>query len=193
MNEHSFLRYLYQPAVSKLAHWIAPAGLSPIQISLIAFVISILSAWLFSSEFYAGLFFGGLLAYISICFHLVGEEIRRLKNLPAEEFKRIDKAFIFYSELILIAGLCAHTVIDNPRILCLIIGILAAAGILLLDKIKERPTGEIWNVLAFIENPALRIFMLCIGAVLNMPLLALLLIAACSNSVIIASMKALQK
>ena len=188
MNEHSFLRYAYQPTVKKIAHWIAPASLSPIQISLIAFAVSVVSAWLFSSEFYAGLFFGGLLAYFSMCLHLVGEEIRRLKKLPPEAFKRIDKAFIFYSELLLIAGLAAHTVIYDSRILCLIISILAAAGILLLDKIKERSNTEFWKAFIFIEDPSIRVLIITLGAVLNLPLLALLALAICTNGVMIAGM-----
>ncbi len=188
MNESSFLRHLYQLAVTKIAHWISPAGLSPIQCSLIAFALAVISTWLFSSQYYAGLFFGGLLAYFSMCFHLVGEEIRRLKNLPAEPFKKIDKAFVFYSELLLIAGLCAHTVIDNSRVLCLIIGILAAAGILLLDRIKERPTGDFWKNFKFIESPSLRVFIIAVGAILNIPLLILLLIAFCTNGLLIVGM-----
>lgn len=188
MNEKTFLRHIYHPAVTRLAHWMAPAKVTPVQSSLMAFVIAIIAAWVFSSQFYAGLFFGALLTYLSITLHQAGEEIRRLNHLPPEQFRKIDKALTLYSELILIAGLCAHTVVDNSRILCLIIAILAAAGILLLDKIKDRPTKEFWKNVAWIEDPAFRILLIILGALFNIPLLILLAIAFSTNGLLIAGL-----
>lgn len=188
MNEYALLKHLYRPCVTRIAHLIAPTQMSPIQLSLIAFVISIISAWLFSSEYYAGLFFGALLAFLSLCLHLSAEEIRRLRHLPIESFQKADKALVFYSELFFIAGLAAHIAITDPKILCLLLGLLAATGILLLDKFKERSVKPFLTYLEFIEHPSMRISLMILFAFINLPILAIFLIALCSNGLVFSGL-----
>jgi len=186
MTEHDLLKHIYQPCVKRLSHWLAPTHLTPIQISLIAFAMSIISAWLFASEYYAGLFFGSLLAFLALSLHLVAEEIRRLNQVPLERFQKVDKAFIFYSELFLIAGLSAHLALNNPKILSLLLGLLAATGILLLEKFKERSPKELWSYFKFIEHPSMRISLIILFSLINLPILAVFLIAVLSNGLVLS-------
>ncbi len=189
MNEYALLKHLYRPCVTRLSHLIAPTQMSPIQLSLIAFGLSIISAWLFSSEYYAGLFFGALLAFLALCFHLSAEEIRRLKHLPIEAFHKADKALIFYSELFFIAGLSAHLIaLKDPGILCLLLGLLAATGILLLDKFKERSEKPFWTYFNFIEHPSMRISLMILFALINLPILAIFIIAISANGLVFSGL-----
>ena len=202
MTEATFVRYIYHPIVTRLAHFLSKTGFTPIQVSLIGFVLALISAWLFASEYYAGLFFGAILTYLSVATHRASMEIRRFhqkknsENLQDSDdpsskkpsrFERLHRSLTLYSEILLLAGLCAHSVVDSSRILCLIITVLAVAGILLLEWIKDRPTGDFWKHCVFIQSHPLRVFILIIGAFINIPLLAILIIAILTNGILISA------
>lgn len=185
-------RHLYQPVSSRLARLLSTSSLSASQIMLIAFVVMIIAAWSASSTHYAGLFLAAILAYGAGALHIASEEIARLKDTASDRFETLSRRLGVYGELFLMAGLCAHAVLSNPRIISLVITILAAGGIFLLDRIKDEPNHELLKNIVFIKNSETRILTLAITALFNIPLVGLLIVAVCANALVITPLLGLK-
>lgn len=185
-------RHLYQPVTSRLARLLATTSLSATHILFIGFLIAILAAWSASSTHYAGLFLAAILAYLSGSLHIASEEIARLKETLSDNFGVLSRRLGVYGELFLIAGLCAHAVVTNPRIICLVITILAAGGIFLLERVSQEPSHELLKNVCFIRNSETRVLIIAITALFNIPLVGLLIIAVCANALVIAPLVGLK-
>lgn len=186
--DSSIKRHIYRSFTTRLSRLALGFSLTGRMLILISLILSILAAWLLCAHNYAGAFFGGIFAFLASAGHVCSEEVGRLKHEVDRHFIRLSTIMTQYSELFLIAGLTAHAVSNQNHILSLVMGLLAASGIIMMHYFrddKEKINQETYSKLQIFLRPEVRFLIIALGAILNGVLPALVIIAAWSHVLVI--------
>ncbi len=186
-NDGPVSRFLNRPISAMLSRRLARTDLTPNQISLFSFFLSLIAAGLFVMRGYLPLLFGGILAQSASIIDGCDGEVARLKYQTSEFGGWFDAVLDRYSDAFLLFGLTWHLLAETPSGLVLFTGFLAIIGSFMLSYTADKYDGLMRRRIEAAGRPGLRIgrdiriFLIFIGAVTNQALLALAAIAVLMN------------
>jgi len=182
INDGQISKYINRPISKWITSKIADYPLTPNQISIAVFFISVLSGLIISMEGYFFLLLGALLAQLSSILDGCDGEIARLKLLKSKFGGWFDQVLDRYSDLFIFTGLTFHTYFIHETLTVFFIGFIAVGG-----KIISSYTAYVYDSVASTRNSIrigrdLIIFIILIGAVLNIPYITLVVLAFIMNA-----------
>lgn len=175
---------------TRLSARLATTGITPSQVTLLSFLISLLAAGLLSLGQYAAGLVGGLLVQLASITDGCDGEIARLKHLHSPRGAWLDTILDRYADTAVALAITYAFAAVHPGTLAWMIGILAASGFILASYVgKEfairyhRPYPN--DVLNHLKRRDLRLLLICLGAVVGRPFEALALAGAVSHACVI--------
>lgn len=176
-------RYLNRPLSARLSRRLAYTGLTPNQISLISFGVSLLGAALMLIPHYLGLALGGLLAQAASILDGCDGEIARLKRQQSDYGGWLDAVLDRYSDAFILSALALHAW-QTGVAAAIPIGFLAVTGALVLSYTADKYDGLMREKggSRFRLGRDVRLLVIALGALLNLPLTTLVLIAVTMNA-----------
>ncbi len=176
-------RYLNRPLSARLSRRLAYTSLTPNQISLISFGISVLGAALMLIPHYLGLALGGLLAQGASILDGCDGEIARLKKQQSDYGGWLDAVLDRYSDAFILSALALHAW-QTGVAAAIPIGFLAVTGALVLSYTADKYDGLMRDKggSRFRLGRDVRLLVIALGALLNLPLTTLIVIAVTMNA-----------
>jgi len=180
-------RYLNRPLSIRLTKLLVNTKIAPNHISILAFIIGVLGAGFFFLGGYINLILGGILSQIASVIDGCDGEIARLKFKTSEFGGWFDAVLDRYGDAFLLFGLTYHVYWIDGRFLYIIIGFLAIIGTFMNSYTADKYDGLMQKKLKpgmhyFRIGRDVRIFIIFLGALVNQPLLILILIAFITNA-----------
>ena len=182
INDGSISKYINRPISQWATSKIIDYPLTPNQISIAVFFISVFSGLIISIEGYFFLLLGALLAQLSSILDGCDGEIARLKLLESKFGGWFDRVLDRYSDLFILMGLTFHTYFIHKTLTVFLIGFIAVGG-----KIISSYTAFVYDTVVsahsnFRIGRDLIIFIILIGALLNIPYITLVVLAFIMNA-----------
>ena len=182
INDGSISKYINRPISQWTTSKIIDYPLTPNQISIAVFFISVFSGLIISIEGYFFLLLGALLAQLSSILDGCDGEIARLKLLESKFGGWFDRVLDRYSDLFILMGLTFHTYFIHKTLTVFFIGFIVVGG-----KIISSYTAFVYDTVVSVHNNFrigrdLIIFIILIGAVLNIPYITLVVLAFIMNA-----------
>ena len=182
INDGSISKNINRPISKWITSKITDYPLTPNQMSIVVFFVSMLSGLIISMEGYFFLLLGALLAQLSSILDGCDGEIARLKLLKSKFGGWLDQVLDRYSDLFIFTGLTFHTYFIHETLTVFFIGFIAVGG-----KIISSYTAYVYDSVASTRNSIrigrdLIIFIILIGAVLNIPYITLVVLAFIMNA-----------
>ena len=180
-------RYLNRPLSIRLTILLLNTKIAPNHISILAFILGVMGAGFFFLGGYINLIIGGILAQIASVIDGCDGEIARLKFKASEFGGWFDAVLDRYGDAFLLFGLTYHVYLIDGRFLYIIIGFLAIIGTFMNSYTADKYDGLMQKKLKsgmhyFRLGHDVRIFIIFLGALVNQPLLILILIAFMTNA-----------
>jgi choline kinase/phosphatidylglycerophosphate synthase len=180
-------RYLNRPLSTRITRRLVNRSVTPNQISVFCFALSLVATALFAAGGFVALAAGGVLAQFSSVVDGCDGEVARLKFKESAFGGWFDAVLDRYSDAFLLFGLTWHVFAAQGSALALGVGFLAITGSFMVsytaDKYDslmkarfERSEGGGFRI-----GRDLRVLIIALGAVANLPFLALALIAGIMN------------
>jgi len=182
INDGSISKNINRPISKWITSKITDYPLTPNQISIAVFFISVFSGLIISIEGYFFLLLGALLAQLSSILDGCDGEFARLKLLESKFGGWFDQVLDRYGDLFIFTGLIFHTYFIHKTLTVFFIGFIAVGG-----KIISSYTALVYDPVVSAHNNFrigrdLIIFIILIGAVLNIPYITLVVLAFIMNA-----------
>lgn len=182
-NDGPVSRYLNRRFSIRISRLIARFNITPNQITVFSFMLSFVASLLIAQGSYIWLIAGGLLAQLSSIIDGCDGEIARLKNMQTEFGAWFDAVLDRYADAFLLSALCYHIYQNNPQPMVLFLGLMALIGSFMVSytahKYDAMRKKGLWK--SFRIGRDLRLFIIFVGSILNLPLLTLILLAVIMN------------
>jgi len=181
-------RYLNRPLSIPLTRLFLNTNITPNHISISAFLLGVSGAVFFFLGGYINLIIGGILAQISSVIDGCDGEIARLKFKASEFGGWFDAVLDRYGDAFLLFGLTYHVYLTDSRFLYIIIGFLAIIGTFMNSYTADKYDGLMQKKILkpgihyFRIGRDIRILIIFLGALVNQPLLILIIIAFMTNA-----------
>ena len=178
-------RHLNRPVSRWLSRHLARTALTPNQISLISWVLSCIAAGLMAMNGYPALAAGGVLAQLASIIDGCDGEIARLKHSQSEFGGWFDAVLDRYADAVLLVGLMWHDFAAAGTSLSILLGFAAIVGSFLnsytADKYDSLMAQRLQGAVYFRLGRDVRVFIIMLGALLNLPLVTLGVVALVMN------------
>ncbi|MCQ9205992.1 MAG: sugar phosphate nucleotidyltransferase [Omnitrophica bacterium] len=179
-------RFLNRPVSLRISKLLVMTKIKPNLISFASFLICVFSAFLLSAGNYFSLIIGGVLAQFSSIVDGCDGEVARLKFQESDYGAWFDAVLDRYADAFLLFGLTYHVYFLSGSHLSLLIGFMAILGTFMNSYTADKYDGFMKRKLGpgghyFRMGRDVRIFIIFIGALINQPLLALVIIAILMN------------
>ena len=186
-NDGPVSRYLNRPVSVPLSRHLVKLDITPNQISLFSFLCSLLAAGLFALGGYLALLLGGVLAQFASIIDGCDGEVARLKYQSSDFGGWFDAVLDRYADAFLLFGLTWHLLAVEASSWVLFTGFMAIIGSFMLsytaDKydnlMRKRIKAGGWAGLRMGRD--VRVFLIFLGAVTNLILPVLVVIAVVMN------------
>ncbi len=180
-------RYLNRPISTKITRHLLRTDITPNHVSFFSFILAMLGAFLFFSGGYINLVIGAILAQVASIIDGCDGEIARLKFQVTEFGGWFDAVLDRYADAFLLFGLTYYVYFTNMNFSVLFIGFLAIIGTFMNSYTADKYDGLMKRKLGsgkyyFRMGRDVRIFIIFLGALINQPLLILVLIALLMNA-----------
>ncbi|MFP6655757.1 MAG: NTP transferase domain-containing protein [Myxococcota bacterium] len=182
-------RHLNRPLSIRITRHLIDRSITPNQISFFSFTLCLVAAGLFAAGGALALAVGGLLAQAASVVDGCDGEVARLRLEESDFGGWFDAVLDRYADACLLFGLTWHVFFAaGVYPLALFVGFLAITGSFLVSYTADKYDGlmktrfERGATLGFRIGRDLRVLVIALGAVLNLPLLALSLIAVVMNA-----------
>jgi len=172
-----FNRRISKWITSKLVYY----PITPNQISVITFLITVIASLIIVKQDYFFLVLGALLAQLSSILDGCDGEIARLKLLGSKYGGWFDQVLDRYSDLFIITGLTFHTYFLHNTLAVFIIGFIAVGGKIILSYTAQVYDSVISKRSNFRMGRDVTIFIILIGAIMNIPYITLIILAVITN------------
>ncbi len=180
-------RWLNRPLSLRLSRLLARTAVTPNQVTIAAFLLSLLAAALFAAGGYPALAAGGLLAQAASVIDGCDGELARLKLMGSERGAWLDAVLDRYADGLMIFGLTWHLTGGGGPPAAWLAGFAALIGSFVLsytagkhDQLLRRQVpGR--QAAGFRMGRDVRLLVIAAGALLNQVLPALVLIAVLMN------------
>lgn len=182
-------RHLNRPISMRITHHLIDRSITPNQISFFSFALCLVAAGLFAAGGVLALAVGGLLAQVASVVDGCDGEVARLRLEESDFGGWFDAVLDRYADAFLLFGLTWHVFFaagGSP--LVLFVGFMAITGSFLVSYTADKYDGlmktrfQRGEALGFRVGRDLRILVIAVGAIINLPLLALSLIAVVMNA-----------
>ncbi|MCZ7665180.1 MAG: NTP transferase domain-containing protein [Thermoleophilia bacterium] len=180
-------RYVNRRISCPITALLARTSVTPNQVSVVSFLLALVAFGLFLHPSYRALAAAGLLAQLSSILDGTDGELARLKWMGTKFGGWLDSILDRYADGFLLAGLTYHAHLGRPGWSTLLIGFLALAGSFvntysagLFDQ-TLRGDSACPGTSRFRIGRDVRLFLVFLGAVTGLPLIALVLIAILMN------------
>jgi CDP-L-myo-inositol myo-inositolphosphotransferase len=178
-------RHLNRPVSRWLSHYLVRTSITPNQISLASWVLSCVGAGMMAMSGYPALAIGGVLAQLASIIDGCDGEIARLKHLKSEFGGWFDAVLDRYADAVLLFGLMWHVFAATGTKLSIVLGFAAIVGSFLnsytADKYDGLMAQRLQGASYFRLGRDARVFIIFLGAILNLPLITLGVIALLMN------------
>ena len=186
-NDGPVARYLNRPVSVLFSRHLVKLDITPNQISLFSFLCSLLAAGLFALGGYLVLLLGGILAQFASIIDGCDGEVARLKYQSSDFGGWFDAVLDRYADAFLLFGLTWHLLAAEASGWVLFTGFMAIIGSFMLsytaDKydnlMRKRINAGGWAGLRMGRD--VRVFLIFLGAVTNLILPVLVVIAVVMN------------
>ena len=180
-------RYLNRPISTRITRHLLRTDITPNHVSFFSFILAMLGAFLFFSWGYINLVIGAILAQVASIIDGCDGEIARLKFQVTEFGGWFDAVLDRYADAFLLFGLTYYAYFTNMNFSVLFIGFLAIIGTFMNSYTADKYDGLMKRKLGpgkyyFRMGRDVRIFIIFLGALINQPLLILVLIALLMNA-----------
>ena len=180
-------RYLNRPVSVRISRYLAQSDVTPNQISLFSFLCSVVAAGLFALGGYFALLVGGVLAQFASIIDGCDGEVARLKYQSSDFGGWFDAVLDRYADAFLLFGLTWHLLAASANGWILLAGFMAIIGSFMLsytaDKYDHlmRERIQAGGKAGVRMGRDVRVFLIFLGAVSNLVLPVLVLIAVVMN------------
>jgi CDP-L-myo-inositol myo-inositolphosphotransferase len=179
-------RYLNRPLSRKLSGLLVRTPLTPNGITFLSFLISLCGAALFSLGSYVWIVLAGLLVQLASVVDGCDGEIARLKFQSSRFGAWLDTVLDRYADAAIAVGISYGYWLSHPQAVTWLGGIVALTGFVLASYTKKeyalRHEGRLLDGAASrLLKRDLRLFALMVGALLNRPFEALVLLGLLSH------------
>jgi len=181
-------RYLNRPLSTRITRYLfLRTDITPSSVSFFSFILAMVGALFFFLGGYSNLVIGALLAHLSCVIDGCDGEIARLKFQVTEFGGWFDAVLDRYADAFLLFGLTYHVYLPNRDISALFIGFLAIIGTFMNSYTADKYDGLMKRRLKpgkfyFRLGRDVRMFIIFVGALLNQPLIVLVVIALLMNA-----------
>ncbi len=181
-------RHLNRPLSARITRSLVQYPITPNQISLLCFALSAVAAGLFAMGSYLALALGGLLAQLASVVDGCDGEVARLKFRESAYGGWFDAVLDRYADAFLLFGLTWHVFSRGGSGAVLIVGFLAIVGSFTVSYTADKYDGllkarfERGQPKGIRIGRDLRVLMISLGALLNLPFLTLSFIAGIMNA-----------
>ncbi len=182
--------YLNRPISTRLSARLVATGITPNQITVISFLMSLVGAGFLAAGQYAFGFVGGLLVQSASIIDGCDGEIARLKHMSSARGAWLDTVLDRYADLAVALAITFAYSLAHPGPLPAFVGTVAAFGFILASYVTkefsirhERPYPN--DILNRLKRRDMRLLLICLGAVAGRPFEALLLTGAISHACVI--------
>ncbi|MCZ6641847.1 MAG: NTP transferase domain-containing protein [Gammaproteobacteria bacterium] len=186
-NDGPVARYFNRPLSLRMSQTLVQHDITPNQISLFSFLCSVLGAGLFALGGYFALLLGGVLAQFASIIDGCDGEVARLKYQSSDVGGWFDAVLDRYADALLLFGLTWHLLAVEANALILFVGFMAIIGSFMLSYTADKYDNLMRERLQAGGKTGLRmgrdvrVFLIFIGAVTNLVLPVLVLIAVVMN------------
>jgi CDP-L-myo-inositol myo-inositolphosphotransferase len=186
-NDGPVARYLNRPISARISRYLVQRDVSPNQISLFSFLCSLLAAGLFALGGYFALLLGGVLAQFASIIDGCDGEVARLKYQSSDFGGWFDAVLDRYADAFLLFGLTWHLLAVEVNGWILFVGFMAIIGSFMLSYTADKYDNLMRDRIKAGGKAGLRmgrdvrVFLIFLGAVANMVLPVLVLIAVVMN------------
>jgi CDP-L-myo-inositol myo-inositolphosphotransferase len=178
-------RHLNRPVSRWMSRYLVRTALTPNQISLISWLMSCIAAGLMAMSGYPALAAGGVLAQLASIVDGCDGEIARLKHAQSEFGGWFDAVLDRYADAVLLFGLMWHEFAATGANLSILLGFAAIAGSFLnsytADKYDGLMAQRLRGASYFRLGRDVRVFIIMLGAIFNLPLVTLGVVALVMN------------
>jgi CDP-L-myo-inositol myo-inositolphosphotransferase len=178
-------RHLNRPLSVRISRYLVRRSITPTQISLFCFGISALAAGLFAVGGHLLLALGALLAQLASVVDGCDGEVARLKLRESSFGGWVDAVLDRYADAILLFGLTWHAYLARDASLVFVVGFLAIVGSFMnsytADKYDRLMKARFERGVGIRIGRDVRVLMISLGALCNLPFLTLSLIAGLMN------------
>jgi CDP-L-myo-inositol myo-inositolphosphotransferase len=187
LSDGPISRYLNRPLSTRITRRLVTRSVTPNQISVFCFGLSLVAAALFAAGGVVALALGGLLAQLASVVDGCDGEVARLQFKESAFGGWFDAVLDRYSDAFLLFGLTWHVFAAQGSALVLGVGFLAITGSFMVSYTADKHDGLMQERFerggggGFRIGRDLRVLVIALGAVINMPFLALSLIAGVMN------------
>jgi CDP-L-myo-inositol myo-inositolphosphotransferase len=191
-------RYLNRPLSIRISKYLVKTNISPNFISFLSFILCCIGAFFFFLGEYTFLLWGAILAQVASIIDGCDGEIARLKFQETEYGAWFDAVLDRYADAFLLFGLTYYVYFLSGNLLYLFIGFLAIIGTFMnsytadkydgLMKIRIGSKGHYFRmgrdvrIFIIFIFAMLNVRFLFLGKIVNLPFLAILLIAILMNT-----------
>ncbi len=176
---------LNRPASRFLTRYLVRTSLTPNQISFLSMVLSCLAALAFAMGGYAALALGGIVAQIASIVDGCDGEVARLKRMNSEFGGWFDTVLDRYGDAFLLFGLTWHVYLRDASHAALALGFAAIIGSFMNSYTAQRHDALMRarnrGSLRFRLGRDVRVFLIFLGAIANLPLATLVIVAVVMN------------
>ncbi len=190
-NEDGYVSLrLNRPLSTRLSARLVTTGITPNQVTVISFLISLVGAGLLSAGMFATGVIGGLLVQAASVIDGIDGEIARLKHLSSPRGAWLDTVLDRYADMAVALAVTFAYASAHPGRLPWIIGFLAAFGFILASYVTKEfalRAGEPYpdDIFHRLKRRDLRVFIICVGAVVARPFEALTIAGALTHLCVI--------
>ncbi len=185
-------RHLNRPVSRWLSRYLVRTMVTPNQISLISWLLSCVAAGLMALSGYPALAIGGALAQLASVIDGCDGEIARLKHSQSEFGGWFDAVLDRYADAVLLFGLMWHEFAATGTNLSVLLGFAAIVGSFLnsytADKYDGLMVQRLQGASYFRLGRDVRVFVIFLGALLNLPLVTLGVVALVMNVEVVRRM-----
>lgn len=187
VSDGPIARYLNRPISIRITKHLLRTAVTPNLVSLFSFLLSVFGAIFFLLGGYANLVLGAILVQVSSVVDGCDGEVARLKFQVTEFGGWFDAVLDRYADGLILFGLTCHVYSIDRSLLPLFIGFLAIIGAFMNSYTADKYDGFMKRTLGpggvyFRMGRDVRMFVIFLGALLNQPLFALVLIALLMNA-----------
>jgi CDP-L-myo-inositol myo-inositolphosphotransferase len=184
-NDGPVSTYLNRPISTRLSRILLTTPITPTQLTVATFLLSVVATGLFMTGHYLWLIVGAILAQFASIVDGCDGEIARLKFLESRYGKWLDAVLDRYGDAMLLFGLTSYAYINYQLLSIYIIGFFAIIGSFMLsytaDKYDHLMKNRIGQKNRFRLGRDVRIFLIFLGAILNQVVLILTILAVVMN------------
>ena len=178
-------RHLNRPVSRWLTRYLVRTSVTPNQISLASWMLSCIAAGLMALSGYPALAAGGALAQLASIIDGCDGEIARLKRSQSEFGGWFDAVLDRHADAVLLFGLMWHEFASTGTNLSIVLGFAAIVGSFLnsytADKYDGLMAQRLRGASYFRLGRDVRVFIIFLGALLNLPLVTLGVVALVMN------------